>query len=281
MKRSRKSPITSKPLGPATTSKIRSKYTRRIIRKHHTLLKEQARLESELTKNRDEEKAKRLEQIKHEIQANGGLDKYQQASISGQDRDRGGDSSKVLVSWLKSQENGSLSGLRLLEVGSLSPDNAVSTCGIFSEIDRIDLHSQHPLIREQDFLKMPIPTDTKEKFDVISLSLVVNYVANPVDRGEMLRRTVKMLRKSTSGPSVLPGLFLVLPAPCTNNSRYFTEQRLSDIMVSLGYSLRHRKETSKLVYWYWTVDGPSTNKKFKKQLLNDGRVRNNFTITLD
>src|SRR5258705_7151282 len=98
--------------------------------------------------------------------------------IAGQSENRGGDSSKLLMDWikdvqpLKSVPDGAL---RLLEVGTLSPDNACSKSTIF-QVTRIDLHSQHPDILSQDFMERPIPVADEEKFDIVSLSLVLNYV---------------------------------------------------------------------------------------------------------
>ena len=47
----------------------------------------------------------------------------------------------------------------------------------------IDLHSRHPDIKEQDFLQLD-EEENREKWDLISLSLVVNFVPEPKDRGE-------------------------------------------------------------------------------------------------
>lgn len=46
----------------------------------------------------------------------------------------------------------------------------------------IDLRSRHPSIIEQDFLTMNVD-EHSERWDVISLSLVVNFVPEPKDRG--------------------------------------------------------------------------------------------------
>lgn len=46
----------------------------------------------------------------------------------------------------------------------------------------IDLRSNHPLIQEQDFLLMD-ETEHRDRWDVISLSLVLNFVPDPKDRG--------------------------------------------------------------------------------------------------
>lgn len=283
------SPITGKYVGPATGARIGAKKTKQIIRRHHTLLKRKAQIESEIKNQRktSEKQSEELREIDTELYSNGGLEKYQQASISGQDPNRGGDSSKILIEWLN--EEGVTPGtsadhqLRLLEVGCLSPDNYVSKCGIFTEVERIDLNSQHPLIKEQDFLKMVPPVTDSGKFDVLSLSLVLNYVPEKSDRGKMLELTTLFLRNQER-ESCFPSLFLVLPAPCVVNSRYFSENRLSEIMEYLGYRLSKRKETSRIMYWLWVFDHDKKKSKkhdsFKKELLNDGKNKNNFCITL-
>lgn len=76
---------------------------------------------------------------------------------------------------------------RLLEVGALKHDN-YAPCSSWIECEPIDLRSRHPNIREQDFLCMlDSPEDKanqRERWDAISLSLVVNFVADARDRGE-------------------------------------------------------------------------------------------------
>jgi hypothetical protein len=46
----------------------------------------------------------------------------------------------------------------------------------------MDLRSRHPSIVEQDFLLMD-KDENRGKWDIISLSLVVNFVPDPRDRG--------------------------------------------------------------------------------------------------
>ena len=70
---------------------------------------------------------------------------------------------------------------RVLEVGALKPDNYAS-CSSWMDVTPIDLHSRHPVIQEQNFLEMD-EDDNREKWDLISLSLVVNFVPEPRDRG--------------------------------------------------------------------------------------------------
>lgn len=46
----------------------------------------------------------------------------------------------------------------------------------------MDLHSRHPQIIEQDFLTLDLK-ENEQKWDAISLSLVVNFVPSTDDRG--------------------------------------------------------------------------------------------------
>lgn len=170
---------------------------------------------------------------------------------------------------------------RMLEVGALSTKNACSTSKLF-KIERIDLHAQSPGITQQDFMQRPLPINEEEKFDMISLSLVLNFVPDTKGRGEMLRRTTQFLRRSPTMKELAATLFLVLPAPCIENARYCTEERITLIMASLGYCLLQRKQTAKLVYylWQWREAGVVTEQKFTKQMLRDKGGMNNFCIEL-
>lgn len=225
--------------------------------------------------------------IDADIEALGGLRLYQEASLQGQREDRGGDSSRVLVQWLEPYAK-SLVGksLRMLEVGALCATNACAKSGIF-EIERIDLSSQADGILQQDFMERPLPRDDSEKFDIVSLSLVLNYVPDAQGRGDMLLRTVKFLHEPpTHGLSspcgLFPGLFLVLPSPCVNNSRYLDDGRLEAVMNAIGYTKAASKVTQRLVYYLWRriPDTPHGSFAFTKKEIRPGASRNNFAIVL-
>lgn len=261
---------------------LTSKATRTIIRTHHTLSKQHA-------KALQEHDIATVAKLAEEIEANGGLNVYQKASLTGQKNDRGGDSSKVLMEWLASLRSEAMGGeknkLKMLEVGALSTNNACSRSGWF-EMKCIDLNSQEEdKIEEQDFMERPIPKVDDERFDIISLSLVLNYVPDPAGRGEMLRRTLKFLRHPSGEGTMqeyFPSLFLVLPAPCVENSRYLDEDKLEAIMNSMGYVKVKRKMTTKLVYYLWRREGKVEVGKitFKKMEIRSGKTRNNFAIVL-
>ncbi|KAF2964545.1 hypothetical protein GQX73_g9016 [Xylaria multiplex] len=222
-----------------------------------------------------------------EISSLGGIQKYQQASLQGQRNDRGGDSSRVLMEWLKPKFHTSGltadGSLRMLEVGALSITNECSNSGFF-DMERIDLNSQGHGILQQDFMKKPLPVNDTDTFDIISLSLVLNFVPNAQGRGDMLLRTLDFLKKPhATGPhDAFPCLFLVLPAPCVTNSRYMDEPLLERIMQALGYMKTHSKTTQKLVYYLWRRTSPTPTKvpAFRKAELRSGSTRNNFSIVL-
>jgi 25S rRNA (adenine2142-N1)-methyltransferase len=286
--------ISSQP----NTSNLSSRTTRTIIRTHHTLQKNLHKAKA----NGDNALAI---SIQSQINDLGGLKAYQNASIQGQSVQRGGDSSKVLMQWLEEVLPSAMSpiastkhnkpSLRLLEVGALSPSNACSTSGVF-DVERIDLHSQHKSILEQDFMLRPLPANDLERcekgFDVISLSLVVNYVPEARIRGEMLKRTTLFLRNAPkrgesdalhNGCDWFPGLFLVLPAPCVTNSRYLDEQRLEEMMQTLGFKVERKKLSTKLVYYYFKYKHviKSEVRAFGKRELRKGSQRNNFAIVIE
>lgn len=261
---------------------LSSRATRTLIRTHHRLHKAR----SAALARHDSSTVAKLEAA---IEEQGGLQSYQIASITGQSASRGGDSSKLLVSWLQGDGGVTAKKLRLLEVGALSTANACSTCGLF-DVTRIDLHSQAPGIETQDFMERPLPRDDAERFDVISLSLVLNYVPEALGRGEMLKRTCRFLLQRHEGAEHetkvvqqdrYPALFIVLPAPCVTNSRYMNQERLMEIMEDLGYKRKQEKVSSKLAYslWFWTGSN-ETPKPFPKVEVNPGKARNNFAITI-
>lgn len=362
----------------------KAKTTRTIIRTHHTLHKRLAAAKA----GGD---AAAVSALTAEIERRGGLEAYQRASLTGQSRDRGGDSSRVLVGWLlrsrprpgpiprpepkpepiprpeprpepiprpeselesvllgqpvdrsgtipadddddardndssrlttiqttmqeyQSRHTTTGTHLRLLEVGALDPANAFTRLRFVNPV-RIDLRSQHHSIETQDFMVRPVPRSPGERFDIVSLSLVLNYVPDPVMRGAMLRRCALFL--DTAPPPVVSGsvtstsestsvstsvssspdrplalLFLVLPRPCIDNSRYVTWAHLSAMMGSIGFVAVCHKLTNKLSYSLWQLErslsrqGPGPRPRpdgaFRKREINPGKGRNNFCIVLE
>lgn len=294
-----------------------SRHTRSIIRAHHVLQKQLAR-----AKAADDQA--QIGALERQLAEAGGLKTYQLASTVGQSASRGGDSSRVLVEWLRDEIEPRRRSLKakpdrhaprrppihILEVGALSTQNALNipevTC-----VRRIDLRSTAAGIEECDFMAFPPPSAPdgsgewrgRRGYDVLSVSLVLNYVPDAKGRGDMLRRTTEFLAPSLSGSAdadeqgeaavvgrpLLPSLFLVLPAPCLHNSRYLTPEHLETIMSSLGYSLTNQKTTQKLYYSLWHYDATKREEwrnqgqptRFPKREINSGGGRNNFCIVVD
>lgn len=255
------------------------KASRALITSHHVLEKKRHQA---VARGDKEEEAK----LDAELTSLGGLNHYQQASLQGQSIDRGGDTSRTLLEWLPVAEVKACERrLSMLEVGALSTRNACSTSGLFDMV-HIDLNSQEAGIQKQDFMERPLPDNDGDRFDIISLSLVVNFVPDAARRGQMLVRTLSFLRsldaENATIDTFFPSLFMVLPRSCVENARYFTEKRFEKLMTLLGYAKVRAKSTQKLVYSLWrrTCTAPLGSIEFAKKEVNPGRTRNNFAITL-
>ncbi|KAF9070415.1 nucleolus protein [Rhodocollybia butyracea] len=280
--RKRKIPVTATVASTSnTSSSSKPEASRAVIRRFHVLLKRK----TQLLKATDRDLARKTElaNVEHEIEELGGMESYQRMSTIGQGTDRGGGSEKVLIRWLKDKEmhkkEKKLS--RLLEVGALKPDNYES-CSTWIDNTPMDLNSRHPSIMEQDFLLLD-EEQNHLKWDIISLSLVLNFVPEPSDRGRMLHLANNFL---VSGGH----LFVALPLPCLANSRYLDFDLFIGLMTFLGFTelQRHWKQGGKMVYHLFqkTMDVPLPLTKLtiplrlsKKMILRTGD-RNNFSILL-
>ncbi|KAG9082215.1 hypothetical protein FRC07_014273, partial [Ceratobasidium sp. 392] len=173
--------------------------------------------------------------------------------------------------------------LQLLEVGALKPDNYAS-CASWISCTPIDLRSRHPDIREQDFLEFDVAANAG-KLDVVSLSLVINFVPDAGDRGKMLRISHDILRPPDPGSHHGGLMFLVLPTPCVTNSRYMTAEHLVSLCSHIGFTLLYErcKPGGKVSYWLFarTDEANGSDKSFAKKVgLREGSDRNNFSILL-
>ncbi|WBW71214.1 rRNA (adenine) methyltransferase activity Bmt2 [Schizosaccharomyces osmophilus] len=242
----------------------------KLIRHYHNLLKEKARLTA------TQAPVQQIQDVEQQLEAIG-IDAYQKASQNGQNSQKGGDSSKILVEWIRADpsfysKHPNDRPQQMLEIGSVSVDNKCSTCGLFS-VTRIDLHSSHPLIQEQDVLTR---SPKQGQFHGISCSLVLNF-APPNLRAQILWKCSQLLLPPNSTHP--PWFFLVLPAPCVTNSRYMDGATLHSILHHFGFTLRYSSISKKIAYYLYAYDHPcSTNLSWKKKIVHDGPSRNNFFI---
>ena len=283
-KRKKQSSSTRKrslPITQSLTPTLPSTATRRIIRRFHTLQKQLHTLPLHHPTR---------PHLQHELDALGGLNTYQLASQTAATTPRGGDTSCVFTHYLlslhlKSYCRANGVKLRGLDVGAVSIDTFRDTSA-WIEMTRIDLHAQHPGIFQADFMHItpehaPFPC----LFDMICLSLVLNFIPEHTTRGSMLRRLALFLRdRIPERPG--PWVYIVLPLPCIENSRYMTESRMNEeIMGGLGYTCVYTKTSSKLWYAVYEYLGQENTTNpgqavVKKKQVNPGVHRNNFCISL-
>ena len=268
---------------PISSIKKSHRDTQKLISSIHTLRKRLHQIPADAPSPQD---CRLRANILAEIERLGGLDAYQKASLLGQSPQRGGDSSKWLLKHLTRPSSSSSSSdsslessdacLRLLDVGALRNNYSnvkwiKPTC--------IDLNSQHPDVHACDYMDFEISSQQPaEKFDVLCLSLVLNFVELPPKRGAMLRRVRRHL-KDEGGK-----LFIVLPLACIENSRYMTHEHFLAILNALGYVVQEWHYSKKLAYYVFVsekVDERDVARaKLGKRVLKEGPNRNNFAITL-
>lgn len=153
-------------------------------------------------------------------------------------------------------------------------------------VTSIDLNPREECVLKADFfdfaeqqLKLPRDASSGGRYDVIVLSLVINFVGNPAMRGEMIRRCAELLAEGGL-------LFLVLPEPCLYNSRYLKFGVFDQMMKSCGLPILPGgwKKTSKLFFALCRRTENSAEREparaFGKKVLRNGAGMNNFCITL-
>ncbi|GAA6062207.1 hypothetical protein JCM10212_006488 [Sporobolomyces blumeae] len=294
-----KKPKPSQPaltLDPATVPKDRAERTA-LIREFHALEKQ---IRSPATTEEDKQKArKRQEEL-------GGIEKYQEASVHGGDKIRGGESSKWLVKQIQASKVGvdpkdkgkekekveptvledgtkvwpkvERRKLKLLDIGAIAGTAYADWPWI--EATSIDLNPQAPHVIKSNFFDFAVPEDNDDKFDVVSLSLVMNFEGSLVNRGHFLLRAHDYLRRAPSSGY----LYIVLPLPCLTNSRYMNHARFRSILASTGWTEVKQHDSAKLTYWFVKESEPAGSKgdgkAWKREEVVKGVERNNFCIVV-
>lgn len=270
--------IKAEPVGPAEHAEK--------IAKFHTLLKQL-------------EQAKTAEE-KDEIQAGldslGGLAQYQAWSLTGSAKSGQTPTSKWCMEALNTvyQHDRDLPKFRVLDVGAIT-GTAYSKYR-WVEPTYIDLHPQGENVQKYSFFDFPVPAKQEEKFNMVALSLVINFVGDVRKRGEMLRHVHKYLPDNDDLPAFC---FLVLPLSCLTNSRYMNQSHLRAILSSIGFNVLKQSDSAKLSRWLLqrkpleerreaakASEAPGASDDwdgtvFKKRELNPGTDRNNFAIVVD
>lgn len=148
----------------------------------------------------------------------------------------------------------------MLEIGALSPKNHAAKQSYIANTP-IDLNSQHPDILAQDFLQRPLPKTEDEKFDIVSCSLVLNFVPEPRDRGEFagMERDTSLGKSNIlvvyrpyaqTDSSAITAFRAVLPVPRASNGMY-GEFEIHDVRPPSSSVARHRVRTSQETRKAW------------------------------
>ncbi|TPX40947.1 hypothetical protein SeMB42_g05809 [Synchytrium endobioticum] len=188
----------------------------------------------------------------------GVLESYQHSSVV--NSRHGG--TKILRFLQANLPSNAQSRLRLLDVGAIHGKTFASMHNVI--IDAIDLNPMSPSVRKQDFLGMDVST----KYDIVALSLVLNFSPNPVDRGRMLVQAKQLLTHHGM-------LLLVLPLACVANSRYLTHDHLVELSQCLGLKCAQHNVTKRLAMYILsnstvTNSGMPRDSFGRKIVLNDG-----------
>lgn len=143
--------------------------------------------------------------------------------------------------------------VKLLDVGAIVeryPKNDPRVQGIQIVPTSIDLYSQDKNVQQIDFFDFC--KQNKTTFDAAVLSLVLNYVASPLERGKMLLQAARMVRRGGYlflGEYIRYPFFLspplkkffsspkVLPVSCISNSRYLKFSLLKRLLSRVGFNI--------------------------------------------
>lgn len=237
------------------------------IAKFHTL-------EKELARTTDPEERARIE---NEQQQLGGLAAYQEDSLRGGDKLKGGESGKWCAEQLAPLfPQHSTRPVRLLDVGAIAGTSYDKFPWV--HVTSIDLNPRSDKVTKSDFFHYPKPAQPEDRFDVVALSLVINFVGDLKKRGEMLLHAHNYLKPSGY-------LYLVLPLPCLTNSRYLNHEHLTTILSSCGYDIVVQNDSKRLTRWLLKRKTKKNaakwdGKVYKKRELLGGANRNNFAICL-
>ena len=208
--------------------------------------------------------------------------RYQAASIRGEDL-RNHNTSRWLVQRLKPLRaaGSGAAKLQLLDVGALS-ENYVKERSWLA-VTAIDLNSQCSFVQQLDFFEYEPEHDGC--FDVVSLSLVLNFVGDARRRGEMVLKCCRHLKQDGL-------LYIVLPRACVDNSRYTTVDTLLSVASAAGLVLEEQHMSARLANFLFKLNDSSAGgggagggagnapSLEKRKIVKTGAGRNNFAILL-
>lgn len=256
-----------KQLKPVTHTTTVIRKDNNLINKFHALTKKQELIKKAKGLS-DHERTSKLEELSSKIDKLGGIDAYQKASKLGESRSGGFNSAKWVVSKLKEFNiRGGNDKLRLLDVGALACNYTKQNSWI--DCTAIDLNPQNSSVIKADFLSLP----SHVQYDVVVLSLVINFEGDAGRRGDMLKLCTKIVKKQGF-------LFIVLPLPCVKNSRFLNKELFLSMTECLGFAVRSEHCSKRLYFVMLENNNNVRTKAFPRKTLRTGSGYNNFTIIL-
>ena len=259
----------SRPNKPVTYTKPSIRKDKNLINKYHALKKIEEAIKKD-TSLSNVDKSRKLLQLSSKMEKLGGLEAYQKASRLGETRNGGFNSAKWVLKQLKVHNIRPTSGdnkLKLLDVGALDSNYRKQT---WIDCTSIDLNPQSRSVIKADFLKLD---SSKTKYDIVVLSLVINFEGNPNRRGDMLTFCTKIISRNGY-------LFVVLPLPCIENSRFFSEELFIAMSGSLGFDMVAKHSSRRLYFAMLKKTGSVKPTSFPRKTLRAGDGHNNFAIIL-
>ncbi|XP_041461963.1 25S rRNA (adenine(2142)-N(1))-methyltransferase-like [Lytechinus variegatus] len=266
-----KKPVTAMNL--ASQNNESSKFMKRkIISRLHTIMKDIDKVKQDTTSSSDDKKMK-VKQLELKIEELGGLQAYQQSSLLGEHLHGNVNTSKWVLQKLKEANIRSPKGskLCLLDVGALQENYSKQTKWL--DAVAIDLNPQCEGIIKSDFFDFKV--GESDVYDIIVLSLVLNFVSSPSQRGEMLKRCQTLCRQEGH-------IFIVLPRACLDNSRYLDHALFEQMMESLNFDLVAKHDSKKLSFLMFRKAEKRKEVKtsFHKREVRNGTRCNNFCIIM-
>jgi 25S rRNA (adenine2142-N1)-methyltransferase len=274
----------------------RSKAEIELIRDFHVVEKRLAQLHNNpkyASGNNAAAKAEEEARLRDRLAGLGGIHAYQQASLGG--LTLGFNSAHWVLEQLVARKSELLTktktrkktmtetetkqGLALLDVGAIKNNYPVKELRCLAPVQvkptSIDLNPQHEDVVKADFFDYAQQCLAQgRQFDVVVLSLCINFEGDPAKRGEMIRLASKLLPDD--------GLcFLLLPAPCLENSRYLDLDLLVKILTVVGLEIDgEHKMSDKLFFAVLRKRSGLTqpHETVKRTQCRGGKSRNNFCI---
>ena len=254
---------------------INSRKDRRIINEYHALNKKIDSLRRN-TSIQMKDRSIQIANLEAKKEKLGGINAYQKASKLGEARHGSFNSAKWILKQIRDFDvckvnsittKATEAKIRLLDVGAL--DNNYRKHQKWIQCTSIDLNPRSDAVVKADFLKL----EGNKLYDVVVLSLVINFEGDVRRRGQMLRKCQQLIMDQGY-------LFIVLPLPCLNNSRYLNDDLFVSMMESLGFKTCARHKSRKLSFFMFRKTGHAKVKSFPKKVLRKGGNHNNFAIIL-